>query len=68
MRKYLNPLAIKEIKNENINEMLFIAIKLVKTKILWIIYDVHKDVVKLAHIYIADGSIGLNKHFGFVNV
>lgn len=62
MRKYLNPLAIKEIKNENINEMLFIAIK------LWIIYDVHKDVVKLAHIYIADGSIGLNKHFGFVNV
>lgn len=66
MRKYLNPLAIKEIKNENINEMLFIAIKLVKTKILWIIYDVHKDVVKLAHI--ADGSIGLNKHFGFVNV
>lgn len=39
--------------------------KLGKTKMLLIIYDVHNVVEKLAHVYVTGGSIGWNKHFGF---
>lgn len=51
-------------KKENINEVLFIAIKLFKTKMLLTIHDVC-NVIKLAHDYITGGSVDWNKHFGF---
>lgn len=43
----------------------FIAVKLGKTKILLIIYDIHKVVGKLAHVRITGGSLSWDKHFGF---
>lgn len=50
-------------KKENINEVLFIAIKLFKPKMLLTIHDVC-NVIKLAHACITGGSVDWNKHFG----
>lgn len=44
--KIFKPSSKKQSKKENINEALFIAIKLVKTKML---LTIHNVVVKLAH-------------------
>lgn len=43
--KMFKPSSKKQSKKENINEVLFIAIKLVKPKCYWL----HNAVVKLAH-------------------
>ena len=53
--KIFKPSSKQRNTKENINEVFFIASKLVKTKMLLAIHDV---VVKLAHAYIAGGSVG----------
>lgn len=64
-RKIFKPSSSQRNRRENINEVLFIAIKLFKTKTLLTIHDVCNVAVKLTHACVTGGNVDWNEHFGF---